>query len=122
MGSKLFTYTRKRADQSFHRLTPSVYVIPSVYVYPVSFRMFSFICGVLFLQIPVGLEGMLTAKTSRHPCQAYYVTIVYLILSSSMPIKREDEVKPNLILRTNSLWLRYHYGSKNSHTKKDINV
>ena len=39
-----------------------------------------------------------------------------------MPIKREDEVKQNLILRTNSLWLRYRYGSKNSHTKKDIKV
>ena len=84
MGSKLFTYIRKRADQSFHRLTPSVYVIPSVYVYPVSFRMSSFTCGVIFLHIPVSLEGMLTAKTPRHLCPAYAVTLVYLILSSSL--------------------------------------
>ena len=46
--------------------------------------MSSFICGVLFLHIPVSLEGMLTAKTPRHPCQAYAVTLVYLILSSSL--------------------------------------
>ena len=46
--------------------------------------MSSFICGVLFLHTPVSLEGILTAKTPRHPCQAYTVTLVYLILSSSL--------------------------------------
>ena len=44
----------------------------------------SALCGVLLLQIPVSLDGMLTAKPSRHPCQACTVTIVYLILSSSL--------------------------------------
>ena len=57
---------------------------PSVYIYPVSFRMSSFTCGVIFLHIPVSLEGMLTAKTPRHLCPAYAVTLVYLILSSSL--------------------------------------
>ena len=88
MGSKLFTCTCKRAKWTFHRLTPSVYVIPSVFAYPVSFRKF----GPMWSSLALGhrqprryADGKTISSSllslHLHPCQVCTVALVRFVPS-----------------------------------------